>query len=381
MDQDKLNKLMELKKLLEAGILTQEEMETEKAKVLGRTTNVATTEHTTEQQTTISISQNAAVTKGQNTIEVINATSNEQDLHVGQKPCPNCGEWIGENDEVCEWCTEWVGDYNYQVPSSSGGTPTEEEQQINSIQKAQEIHASQQQASGKSQSGTYDYSSLLDKSGGVNQKYVKYFGIGAVVVLILGIFYAVTSQQSSYTSSSDYDDVYALDSATSDDFESVYDESEQDESTLEDNSDENDEFAYDAFSGEFKINGGVYRLCDSYAYLSINKGSDGVYTGIMELMMGSQELDESWKPTGRFDDEKGRAHAQIRGKVSGNSLIVIMDSYKIANPGDGTIKEWMPAKGSQIFKITYNNDNYSVQPIGGMQGVFDGEGCSTTIKK
>lgn len=317
MTQEQIKKLLELKELYEAGILTKEEVEEEKKKIL----------------------------------------NTQQDEPVGEQLLPEQSSETQENKS--------------DVVVEEDATP---------IMRYDESGVAFDQLKVKPKPET------TNKTTPSSQAHNRAAFVGVFILIVIFFIIIVISMKCN-GSNNDCDDQTYPDSLE----ESIVDivdstEYIEDPAFVEDEyetitSSDDGEFAYDPFSGNFRIFGGVYRLCESYAYLTINKGPDDIYTGTMELMMGSQETDlESFQPTGRFDDYNGHVSAIIRAKSSGNTLVIILDSYKVVNPGD-YITDMMPAKGSQIFKISYDDDNYSVRPIGGMQDIFDGIGCSTTITR
>lgn len=310
MTQEQIKKLLELKELYESGILTKEEVEEEKKKILNTQQDEPVGEQLPEQSSETQENKSNVVVEEDATPIMRHDESGFAFKQPKVKPQPETTNGTTPSFKVSDWHIAW----------------------------------------------------------------------GLVFILIFIILVRVIVNCNG-SDNNDYDDQTYPDSLE-ESIEDIVDSTEYVEDDYETiTSTDDDEFAYDPFSGNFRIFGGVYRLSDSYAYLTISKGPDDIYTGTMELMMGSQETDlESFQPTGRFDDYHGHVSAIIRAKSSGNTLVIILDSYEVVNPGD-YITDMMPAKGSQIFKISYVDDSYSVLPIGDMQVIFDGEGCPTTITR
>ena len=127
-----------------------------------------------------------------------------------------------------------------------------------------------------------------------------------------------------------------------------------------------DEFDY--WLGNFVIEGCMYRTCESLAYLYLENDGDGVYKGNVEVLLGDY-IDESLK----FDFYNGALHGNIRAKLVGNSLLVILTSVSVESGTDANRFEENHFKnGDQIFRITYNDGTYTALPLGKMEMYFDG---------
>lgn len=312
MTQEQIKKLLELKELYEAGILTKEEVEEEKKKIL----------------------------------------NTQRDEPVGEQLLPEQSSEAQENKS--------------DVVVEEDATPIMRHDESGFAFKQPKVKPQPETTNGTTPSSQTNNRTAL---------------LGVFILIVISLIFIIIAVKCNGSDNNDYDDQTYPEEVV-DSIEDIVDSTEYVEDDYETiTSTDDDEFAYDPFSGNFRIFGGVYRLSDSYAYLTISKGPDDIYTGTMELMMGSQETDlESFQPTGRFDDYHGHVSAIIRAKSSGNTLVIILDSYEVVNPGD-YITDMMPAKGSQIFNISYVDDSYSVLPIGDMQVIFDGEGCPTTITR
>ena len=125
----------------------------------------------------------------------------------------------------------------------------------------------------------------------------------------------------------------------------------------------------DYWSGRLRMEGCIYRLCDSRAFLELEKSGDN-YTGTIHILLGYRDEME------RFTMENGELKGKVKAKVTSQGLLVSMLSYKtvsgesydIFNEEDGVqFKE-----EDQIFLITYSNSNYTTKALGKMDRFFDG---------
>lgn len=142
--------------------------------------------------------------------------------------------------------------------------------------------------------------------------------------------------------------------------------------------DDEDEFAFDPWIGTLIINGAMYRTCESKFRMHLKKISKGEYNGTFVFLLGyeEEELNSStheFEPTGRFIDDRGSMEGEVRCKVDGNDLVVVLSSFNIVKKTGIDGNEWLAclAPGQQIFRLTYDV-GYSVKPIGEMEGFFDG---------
>ena len=129
---------------------------------------------------------------------------------------------------------------------------------------------------------------------------------------------------------------------------------------------------YDFWLGTLFINGTIYRLGETQAVLILEKKGVDTYVGKLNMFVGSTEIE-----TGRFYPENGRLEGKVRAKSNGNELLVTMveaETYAgdIENHFEGDF-----VGESQIFKITYNNGNYTTVPIGKMEHYYDGGDITT----
>ena len=285
MTQEQINKLQELKKLLDAGILTEEEMQTEKAKILG-TANV-------EQKVTT------------------------------------------ENKE-------------YSAPET-----TEAEDSINDNYTNVEPVANQTAASG-------------------NSKKRNIF-LAIVGVMVIGLFiWAMSSKNKPETTNSEpgYIQIENADDGPAPVIEIIENEERVSDATTTDD----DEFAFDPWSGTLRLDGGIYRTCDTRTFLHLQKVSRGMYEGNITILAGSV-WDEN---SDRFDPSWGTLEGKVRAKADGNVLTVVLDAYTTKAGDDGNYYEGINYKG-QILRISYAGSSYSAKAIGDMEGLFmDGDYINVT---
>ena len=131
----------------------------------------------------------------------------------------------------------------------------------------------------------------------------------------------------------------------------------------------NDEFSIDPWSGSLNIEGDIYRMCSTLAYITLSKTGKGMYSGTMELMLGDRDIDlDTHEPTGRFFDDQGHLTGKIRAKADGQTLTIVLDSYTISKPSEFFDDL---GKGQQIFRLTHDGQAYSAQAVGKMQTFFD----------
>ncbi len=136
-----------------------------------------------------------------------------------------------------------------------------------------------------------------------------------------------------------------------------------------------DEFAFDAWSGKIMIYGGIYRNCQSLCMFDLEKTSKDRYTGKIHLLLGGEDEME------RFSSDCGMIEGKVRGKITGNMITIVLDEYNIDDDTSGHFKYSEIKSGQQIFRLTYNKGNYSAKPIGKMEYFFDGVTDETRIYK
>lgn len=265
MTQEQINKLHELKKLFDAGILTQEEMQTEKAKILG------------------------------NDIDDSKAENGEDETI--------CSDVEVQNTNVVD------------IPSTSSN-----------------------------QTG----------------KIFIYSASGIIVLLfIVAILFSRTNKPEETYSEPEYDQIEHVDEGSAPIMES--EESKSDAASTDD-----DEFAYDPWSGTIRMEGLIYRLCTTCASITLHKKSSDMYEGTIYILLGEFFDDSRTK----FDPNWGSLEGVIRARADGNMLTVVMDSYKTKPGGDGNFCGECNLKG-QIFRITNSGSSYSAKAVGEMENLFD----------
>ena len=280
MTQEQINKLQELKQLLDAGILTQEEMQTEKAKILG--------------------------------------SANGEQRETTENKVSSAPETIKPED-----------------PIKDSDTNTEPV-------------ANQTAASG-------------------NSKKRNIF-LAIVGVMVIGLFiWAMSSKNKPKVTYSDpeYAEIESVDEGPA----PVMETNENEASVSDATSTDDDEFGLDPWSGSLNIEGDIYRMCSTLAYITLSKTGKGMYSGTMELMLGDKDIDlDTHEPTGRFFDDQGHLTGKIRAKADGQTLTIVLDSYTISKPSEFFDDL---GKGQQIFRLTYDGQAYSAQAVGKMQTFFD----------
>lgn len=280
MTQEQIKKLEELKKLLDAGILTQEEMQAEKAKIL--------------------------------------VTSSNEAKHE---------------------------------PSSSASP-------VNSEPKETKV-----------EDATTDSKTVVEEeTNGVKKRNYILGAVAGLLVLILIIAFATSKESPS--PAPDTTEVYDVKPVSVTDEPTGITETNYHDETTPDATDE--EFTFDAWSGSFRIEGAIYRMCESLGILDIRKVSKDMYEGSFELLLG-ERMDEY-----KFDPLYGWLKGKVRGRVEGSVLTVVLDSYTTQAGSEDDYFLGSTING-QIFRITYNGNSYSATPIGDMEGYFNKEmGLSIT---
>lgn len=135
-----------------------------------------------------------------------------------------------------------------------------------------------------------------------------------------------------------------------------------------------DEFAFDAWSGQIAIYGGIYRNCQSLCVFELEKTSKDYYSGKIELLLGSEDEMK------RFSSDFGMLEGKVRGKVADNTITIVLDEFSVDDTSGHF--EYSDIKScQQIFRLTYNDGRYSAEPIGKMEYFFDGVTDETKVYK
>lgn len=293
MDQQTIDKLMELKKLYEAGILTQEEVEVEKKKILNPHQAQPVNEPAPEPEQP--------------------TEPEEEDVAIEEEAMPimqdNEGRFVFEQPKV-------------EQPSEPTNEPTSTDKQPNIWM---------------------------------------WVAIGLGVVLFIFML-----SKCNGSGNNDYDNQYSSEVAIDSVSPEYVDEPAEIEVEPEITTTTDDEFAYDPWVGKMDLMGYVYRTCETMCNLHIEKQSSGSYSGTITLILGIQD-DE----LNGFTNEYGWLDGKIRCKADGNTLVVVLDSYTVKPGSEGNYLSGEFAKGSQIFRISYNNGKYDATPIGNMESWFE----------
>ena len=137
---------------------------------------------------------------------------------------------------------------------------------------------------------------------------------------------------------------------------------------------EDDEFAFDAWSGKTMIYGGIYKNCQTLCMFDLEKTGKETYTGTISLLLGGEDDME------RFSPDRGMLEGKVRGKTNGNTITIVLDEYKTEDPYEAIAYGELKS-GQQIFRLTYDKGNYSAKPVGKMEYFFDGVTDETRIYK
>lgn len=101
-----IDRLKDLKNLYEAGILTQEEMEAEKAEILGTSTTPATKPIEPSKPTTFCPVCGGVIEEGTTVCPYCDEMISDE-----AKTCPYCGELISDEAKTCPYCGENVEEF------------------------------------------------------------------------------------------------------------------------------------------------------------------------------------------------------------------------------------------------------------------------------
>ena len=243
-------------------------------------------------------------------------------------PCPACGEQVDEGIEVCPHCHERLTDKD-----------------VAPVVKSDEANAPM-----------------------TNKKNTRPYVIGCIAILVIAAIYL--GVRSSGKSPSEYIPEESS-VAVAQPNDSIGTESyiqPPTTMTVDDPYDASND-VYDPWLGNMKIEGSVYRVCDTSARLSLEKNGEGTYKG--EIWMGLGEYYDEYST--RFINYKGELNGTIRAKADDNNLLVTMVSSSTKAGTDGNlISEWPISDGSQILLITKNGESFSAKAIGKMENYFDG---------
>lgn len=311
MTQETINRLMELKKLLEEGILTQEEVEAEKKKILNTQQAQPVIETMTEQNSPTGTEVENHVTKE-------NATSIPQ----------------GNEERLA-----------FDRPKEEPRHTTE---------------------------GNNPADHKNDKDNAKDDGKLRKWTLALVAVLVVIILIIAGGSMCSGSSSAEsYDNEYLhCDSASGNDVVEIAEETTPYEAyeAHEDPSTNDDEFADDPWSRSFTIDGGIYRTCESRTMISLQKESGNLYSGDIVILCGSEEGPD------RFDYYYGYLRGSVRGKRDGNQITIVIDGFSTESGSDGDYVNGVLKRGQQILKLTYDGYSYSATAIGNMNSFFDGYG-------
>ncbi len=389
MTQEQINKLQELKKLFEAGILTEEEMQQEKKKILATDSPIEKKVLSTKIMIRCSACGEEAdsdLAECPHCHEPLSGRSMEVDDST--KPCMFCGQPILSIANKCKHCGKWQeenSEKNKLIDLKKlfdAGVLSEEEMLA---EKARILNAPSAQSDSETAtkpnavSSTESKETIIqdtsdstpygtaDGEEGDGMGKPKYIILAAVALLVIGlIIYAASSSNSPKVT---YADTEEFDVTDMNDTEQLNEEEPAKAEAEETLSSTEDEFAIDPWNGSFNIEGDIYRLCSTLAYITLSKTGKGMYSGTMDLMLGEVDIDlDTMQPTGRFFDDGGHLNGKVRAKADGQTLTIVLDSYSITKPSEyfGEL-----SNGQQIFRLSYDGTRYSAQAVGKMQTFFD----------
>ena len=189
--------------------------------------------------------------------------------------------------------------------------------------------------------------------------------VGIVVVGLVAWAISSKNKSEAIYSEPEYNQIESVDEGPA----PVMETNENETSVSDATSTDDDEFGLDPWSGSLNIEGDIYRMCSTLAYITLSKTGKGMYSGTMELMLGDKDIDlDTHEPTGRFFDDQGHLTGKIRAKADGQTLTIVLDSYTIGKPSEFFDDL---SKSQQIFRLTYDGQSYSAQAVGKMQTFFD----------
>lgn len=128
---------------------------------------------------------------------------------------------------------------------------------------------------------------------------------------------------------------------------------------------------YDKWLGTLKIEGSMYRTCETRCYLELEKNGDW-YKGDIRMFLGD------YTDIPKFDAFDGCLYGKIRAKSTGDHLLVTMISHSTERGRYGNLFENHFNGEEQIFMISCDGSNYSTRAIGKMEHFFDGGEIYTT---
>ena len=230
-----------------------------------------------------------------------------------KKLCPYCGDEIMAVAKKCKHCGSWLDE---------SSKPLQERKET------QKLHV-------KSPNQTLK----------INKNYI-IIGIVAFV-LILGGFYWINANTSANNNPMENSSPSASD---------PYDAS-------------ND--TYDKWLGTLKIEGSMYRTCETLCYLKLEKNGDW-YKGDIRMFLGD------YTDIPKFDAYNGSLYGKVRAKSTGDHLLVTMISHNTEAGEYQSLFENHFNGEEQIFMISCDGSDYSARAIGKMEDFFDGGEIYTT---
>lgn len=230
-----------------------------------------------------------------------------------KKRCPFCGEEIMAVAKKCKHCGSWLDE---------SSKPSNTKQEINNVRMA----------SPKAKNG-------------VKTSYV-ILAIVAVLVIAGGIYW------SSASSPNNERPINSAESSISDPYDASND-------------------TYDKWLGTLKIEGSMYRVCETLCYLELEKNGDW-YKGDIRMFLGD------YIDIPKFDAYNGTLSGKVRAKSTGDHLLVTMISHSTEAGEYQSLFENDFNGEEQIFMISCDGSNYSTRAIGKMEHYFDGGEIYTT---
>lgn len=280
-----------------------------------------------------------------------------------KKKCPYCGEEIMAVAKKCKHCGEWLDERNEQkntIPCPACGEQVDDgievcphcnerltDKDVAPVVKSDEANAPK-----------------------TNKKNTRPYVIGCIAILVIAAIYL--GIRSSGKSPSEYIPEESSVAVTQPN-DSIGTESYiQSPTTMtEDDPYDASNDTYDKWLGTLKIEGSMYRTCETLCYLELEKNGDW-YKGDIRMFLGD------YTDIPKFNAFDGCLYGKIRAKSTGDHLLVTMISHNTERGEYGNLFENHFDGEEQIFMISCDGSNYSTRAIGKMEHFFDDGEIYTT---